>query len=45
MRNLYDIADQLRSVAGAQTRGKAKKTDKNTKKIADHIDKLIATCE
>ena len=45
MRNLYDIADRLRHVAQAQIRRKAKKTDKNTKEIAEHIDKLIAAYE
>ena len=45
IRSLYDIADKLKFVARAQTRGKAKKADKNTKKIAKHIDELITAYE
>ena len=45
IRELYDIADKLRFVARAQTKGKAKKTDKNTKKIANYIDQIISAYE
>ena len=45
IRSLYDIADKLGYVAQAQIRGKAKKTDKSTKEIAEHIDELIAVYE
>ena len=45
IRDLYDIADHLKLVASAQIKGKAQKTDKETKKIANYIHKLIIAYE
>ena len=45
IRNVYDIVDKLKLVASAQIRGKAQKKDKETKKIANHINQLIAFYE